>query len=322
VSLSRLATVGYGKVPCDPEFFRLESQPGLSVGLRRWVDAGHEDLAVKKRQAEADERGPVETAAFRFGLTMADSQDFLVGEIRPSRDKAGRNFPITLAAVVPLRPFGRCHYLVPFAFRDVWREISRTLDSFGGAESSDRVRGGFSDLVLGLPVTLRKIRKQFLQRLSDEKLASINGGSAAPDGGWTLPGVLGNMGQSLQPFLRSGSDDLGLGLSIPLSGGMERSCLQASFWAQFVSRAVKSKRLAPNMFLPAPDPVRKGSGDLLLLYREVGPGEYSWLLGGVGERAFHDMKAQNPPPAMLEGKVPIEAPDAALIDLLKAKWAK
>jgi len=315
--------VGYGKVPCGPEFFRLETAPGLSSFLRRWLDEGHESLAKKKwGEVEGGKRGEVETAAHYWVLATPEAKVFLVGEIRPSRGRGGRRFPMTAAAVVPIRPFLKRFHLIPFAFQEVWRQISKTLDQMIMATDEKGVLEAFSRLSVGLAQSPRKVNKKFLEEISQEKLSSIGGGSDSLGDGKTLQRILGNMGESLRPFFHSGRSDLGLGLRIPLVTSFERACLQASFWLQFIARSVDTRKLICSFFLPNTKQDDGGPAvrELLLFFRNVGPREYCWLMGGMGENAIHDLTATGAPDPSISGKEVFEQPTAHLSDLLNSQW--
>jgi len=324
LSLGRLPVVGYGKVPCGPEFFRLETVPGLSSFLRRWLDEGHESLAIKKwGEVEGGKRGEVETAAHYWVLATPEAKAFLVGEIRPSRGRGGRRFPLSVAVVVPIRPFLKRFHLIPFAFQEVWRQISKTLDKMIMATEENEVREVFSRLSVGLAQSPRKLNKKVLEAISQEKLSSLGGDANSPGDGPVLQRILGNMGESLRPFFQSGRSDLGLGLRIPLVTSFEGGCLQASFWLQFIARSVNTRKLICSFFLPntKPDNGVPAVRDLLLFFRNVGPREYCWLMGGMGENAIHDLTANGAPEPPLSGKEVLKEPTAHLSDLLNSQWS-
>jgi type VI secretion system protein ImpM len=83
----------YGKVGSQPDFLRAGAGAFCQSGLDRWLQEGVEALRTERTQL------PEEPTAF---LLAPGGSPAFVGVLAPSRDSAGRSFPLALFAELPV----------------------------------------------------------------------------------------------------------------------------------------------------------------------------------------------------------------------------
>jgi type VI secretion system ImpM family protein len=123
-------TLGYyGKLPLSPEFIHHRAAGPEIDELDQWLREGmyHAKLiggsSWSTDFAQAD--------AWSFLYFPRDPRRFLVGSLKPSRDKAGRDFPFVIYLFLNREEFPGRPWCAPMQFKDFFQQSHRLLSQVG-----------------------------------------------------------------------------------------------------------------------------------------------------------------------------------------------
>jgi len=114
-----------GKVPARADFVRLNHGSALAMAFDQWLEHNLEELLLAGKRS---------LPAARFMFTEGDGGGALVGALAPSRDKAGRAFPITLFAAAPPSVLSARPFAVPAASEPLLQAAEGFFDELGGLD--------------------------------------------------------------------------------------------------------------------------------------------------------------------------------------------
>ncbi|HEX4352525.1 MAG TPA: type VI secretion system-associated protein TagF, partial [Polyangiales bacterium] len=123
-----------GKIPSQPDFIREACSGELPDALDRWLV----EAAPLLHELDAIEKLPVA----RFCHASARSNRALIGVLGPSRDSAGRDFPVALFRELSLPPRARIAELLDAydGFLEEAQALYSELPSLSSAEVRERLR--------------------------------------------------------------------------------------------------------------------------------------------------------------------------------------
>lgn len=135
--LSRLrrqesAVLGFGKVPAWPEYLRCGVRGDVAGELENWLAKASEWGATHRGDVWKDLRA---SFPLQFVLRSIHTDAVVTGVIVPSADSVGRQFPLTIAAVVPVRGAGSTSHVAPLAFATFLEAAARELPRAAAASS-------------------------------------------------------------------------------------------------------------------------------------------------------------------------------------------
>jgi len=229
-----------GKLPTRAEYLPVPSWAPAFAELDAWLSSTMEWAAARAgaEWAERFARGAAHGFVFRAPASAPD--EVLCGALTPSRDSAGRQFPLALGVPLRLPPevVGRAE-LLPFVFETIWSEATRgLLDALetGKAELA-------SDLQLEPAADVAEAAQLYADWAAQLPLAELWAllGPALADPRATLRLLF----ETLAPLRRVERPETTLSLRLPLG---QASGLGLCFWLDLVRRALGWRQTVPNLF--------------------------------------------------------------------------
>lgn len=120
--------VALGKLPARAEYLPAPSSPASLAELDGWLSSAYEwaERTGGALFAEAFRHGAMHGFVVRPASDAPDS--LLAGAIAPSRDSAGRSFPLAVAAPLTMSPALLARpELLPFSLEELWAEATSAL---------------------------------------------------------------------------------------------------------------------------------------------------------------------------------------------------
>lgn len=237
---------GFGKLPSDAEFLYLGARSEAFARFDDWLTDGME-WALGKAGPEwpaCFRSGSARAFAFRTEVSVGRAA-FVIGALAPSQDRAGRLFPISVAAPVVLdADFCSAPELLPFAGESIWERTSvcaSTLRAGSGpgpfAElASEPVLGdhSFSDA--------QSAYSAWGGALAQSELWALISGSAELEG---LRRSLRFIAAAVEPHRQREPPATLLSLRLPLgAAGGAAVC----FWLDVVKRLIGWRNTVPSFF--------------------------------------------------------------------------
>jgi type VI secretion system ImpM family protein len=236
----------FGKLPSHADFLQVGPSSGLVAQFEAWLTDGVE-WAHAKNAANWDDafRGGTMRAFMYRGAAPGMEPALVVGALAPSRDEAGRLFPICVAVPVIVSPeFVTSAHLLPLACEGIWQVAGESLAALG------------SNLEGDLGAQLASLREPSIVSFSDAQGAYVGWGETLkvweldvlitgfeqPD---ALLGILRLVAEAVQPYRRQESPSTPLSLRLPLgAAGGAAVC----FWLDAVRRLVGWRTTVPSVF--------------------------------------------------------------------------
>jgi type VI secretion system protein ImpM len=234
-----------GKLPAFADFVRHNATARETLALDEWIQHGlyHAQQSMRSEWDASFENAP----AYSFIFWPENADRFLVGHLRPSRDRSGRRYPFVVSLLVDRLRYG-AKYIphAPAAFagflEDARRFVELALDGLDAREIAERVQA------LSLPVQpgmgeeeyREYLRGTTLRQFCTEVLGSFEGVEKAT--------VFESLADLLIPFRQRPIVRLSLGIRFPLSAAPGGSFLESSFWLDASMRMVKQQAVAPLVF--------------------------------------------------------------------------
>jgi len=272
----------FGKLPNRPDFVRINANHPAAIEFDDLIQRSFERWsAVPDWESGYEALEPVD-----FQYLSRDQRHVLVGVLKPSRDQAGRRYPMVAAAILPSESIDTYGAVSPIAyevFYDGLREqVGNAIDNSVEALScrqflEDQLRNQESaaaDLELAESVVGRFMTTQGAGRLNDLLVA------AEPPA--TLQQALLNIVFYLAHLRRFDHPATNQIVVLPLSGNKGEQALVASSWLSLLSALgwVKGSHnlwRGSYLFLRQPE----GSSQLVVSLGRMPDGFFGALLGGV-----------------------------------------
>ena len=125
----------FGKLPTALDFVRVNHDYPESIELDRWLQAGLQRLAAR---GQAWPPG-----ILQFVFVAPAARHALIGVVAPSRDRAGRRFPLTVYGRVPMTALAEGTALLPLASEEFVRGARAALEqleALGQSELTNALR--------------------------------------------------------------------------------------------------------------------------------------------------------------------------------------
>jgi len=234
-----------GKLPAFADFVRHNATARETLALDEWIQHGlyHAQQLLRTEWDSSFEKAP----AYSFVFWPENADRFLVGHMRPSRDRSGRRYPFVVSLLVDRLRYGaRNVHLTPTAFagflEDARQFVELAMNGLDAREIAERVQA------LSLPVESGSGEEAYRHFLHGTTLSDFCTGLFGSFDGPVKQTVFENLADVLLPFRQRPIVRLSLGLRFPLSTGSSRSCLETSFWLDASLRMVKQNAVAPLLF--------------------------------------------------------------------------
>lgn len=174
----------YGKLPNRADFVRINAHHPAVVGFDELIQRTLERLSLSQGWAESYDRcGPSS-----FQLTSGDLRHTLIGVLAPSRDQAGRRYPLMAAAISPSEVLAGHASVAPIAhevfFDGLRDQVCNAIDNSVEAlscrqflESQSHLNDlAAADLELASSVVNRFLSTESIARLDDLLTENGSGG--------------------------------------------------------------------------------------------------------------------------------------------------
>ncbi len=234
-----------GKLPAFADFVRHNATAREMLALDEWIQHGlyHAQQLLRAEWDTAFENAP----AYNFIFWPESADRFLVGHLRPSRDRSGRRYPFVVSLLVDRLRYGAEHVpLAPAAFsgflQDARRLVELAMDGLDAREIAERVQA------LSLPVQPGMGEEEYREFLRGTTLRQFCTEVFGSFEGEEKTTVFESLGDLLIPFRQRPIVRLSLGIQFPLSAASGSSSLESSFWLEASVRMVRQQVVAPLVF--------------------------------------------------------------------------
>lgn len=231
-----------GKVPWRAEYLPVPASAASFAAFDAWLTEATEwaVAAAGPGWPEAFSRGAMHGFIYRCATDSVDAA--LCGALAPSRDNAGRLFPLALGA--PLRLSSellRRPELLPFSLEGLWAEATTALADLMTAQSTERAH--LPSLSSGHDAEIAEAAQLYDEWVATLPLAELWAllGPALEDPAATLQMLC----EALAPIRNVERPKTTLSLRLPLGlAGGAALC----FWLDFVRRHVRWQSTVPSLF--------------------------------------------------------------------------
>jgi type VI secretion system ImpM family protein len=262
-----------GKLPAFADFVRHNATARETLALDEWIQHGlyHAQQLLQTEWDSSFENAP----AYNFIFWPENSDRFLVGYMRPGRDRSGRRYPFVVSLLVDRPRYGAKYvHLAPAAFavflKDARQFAELAMDGLDLREIARRVQA------LSLPVESGRGEEDYRQFLRGTTLRDFCKELFGSFDGPVKQTVFENLADILLPFRQRPIVRLSLGLRFPLSTASSRSCLETSFWLDASLRMVKQNAVAPLLFWTTGGSALGGAA--YLFFRPPSPKNFVYLI--------------------------------------------
>lgn len=236
---------GFGKVPALGDFVRVRSGVASMGALEGWVAEG---MALADARREADWptrylRGSVHAFVYRAGCGR--DAKLLAGILRPSRDAAGRLFPIVLGAELPREACGEVPALLPMLLGDFLEEADAVAGAAADATSQAQFESKASELTRPSFTAQPLVRRDFEHWCSTTPLAHAWSAVLGPSQVATAPELLMTLLECVSPLRGQEEPTTPLSLKLPLGIGGAAS---AAFWLHLIHSVARWRANVPTSF--------------------------------------------------------------------------
>lgn len=247
-----LGTPGvFGKVPKMGDFVRV----GKPVsGFETWLEAGMAWGAKKHGEAWQERFDAGAPHAFVFRSRPAEPRSseprtLVAGVMRPSRDRVGRRFPLTVYASLDEPWCSRVPHLLPLLLRDVLVSAMHVLSSADSAEDAsffeDAIKPALQPAVRSLDAAATSAEHAYTN-WSRTTLLRFAWSALFDEPESDAPLVaLKEIRESLAPFAQQENLSTPLGLRLPLGAG---GADLVAFWVDVVRRTARWRTTVPTFF--------------------------------------------------------------------------
>lgn len=225
----------FGKLPVSREFLVDGARELSESGFDKWVGEG---VGTAKARLGPRFDGMIMTfPIYRFTWVGGPSARFLVGQIEPSEDGAGRKHPISVFALPDLRRMLAAGPLMVAGLQPLHDAMSQLLERARQAESPTQVpeawRGAFMDLEPD-GQALRDLYLHFVTARTGADLWASVPGDGSP--GYRYQ-VMQALVETLTPMRGRDPGTYRFGIRFPLSARTPTAAaLEVCFWMDLTSR--------------------------------------------------------------------------------------
>jgi type VI secretion system protein ImpM len=133
------STLGYyGKLPLSAEFIRCRASGAEIDELDRWIREGM--FHAKSTLGPAWSMDFLKGDQWAFLYVPLDRSRFLAGLLKPSQDKAGREFPFLIYLLLERTEFHEIPWCAPMHFREFFVQSHRLLEDVGTETDLSRLQ--------------------------------------------------------------------------------------------------------------------------------------------------------------------------------------
>jgi type VI secretion system protein ImpM len=111
----------YGKLPTVLDYVRINHGSPAAIALDEWLSRALQDLTVAGQTFSS--------TRFRFLFAPQGGEQALIGVLGPSKDRAGRKFPLSVFATLPVRAIARSFASAPRAAATFFEAADALLDA-------------------------------------------------------------------------------------------------------------------------------------------------------------------------------------------------
>lgn len=241
------AVLGFGKVPAWPEYLRCGARGDVAAELENWLAKASEWGATHRGDVWKDLRSSL---PLRFVLRSIHADAVVTGVIVPSADSVGRQFPLTIAAVVPVRGGGATSHVTPLAFASFLEGATSELPRAATVSSPKDFESILGDL---RPPTFEDTAEHV--KRYDEWAARQPLGELLRHGLGDVevePSTLHTILEATSPFRGTEAPPTALSVRLPVGPEPFTNC----FWLHVIRAACRWKETVPGYFA--------GSSDMLV----------------------------------------------------------
>jgi type VI secretion system ImpM family protein len=299
-----------GKLPASADFLRIGAQTQAFQALFGWLIDG-----VQRAAARAGGQGAA-GGVLAFCYTSRGGATALGGALAPSRDQAGRRFPIAAASELLLDAELTQHpEALPLVLESVWATTSQLVIDLQAVDRAALDAAPLhADVDVDVPAALAAYRGWTRDLELDDFIELVFEGDAG-----RAAAAIALAADAVAPYVGVESPDTPLALRLPLGqAGGAAVC----FWIDLVVRLTGWRRTVPSFFWSHDG----ASGALLLHLGRVPPGVFSelWLPTGKSDEVCDlvapDSSFRSPQASRWERI--IGEPDQAVSELLRAAAAR
>lgn len=133
------STLGYyGKLPLSAEFIRCQASGAEIDDLDRWLREGM--YHAKSHLGSSWSRDFTQGDPWGFLYVPRHGKRFLIGLLKPSQDKAGREFPFLVYLLLEREEFHELPWCAPMHFKEFFAQSHRVLADVGAESDLARLQ--------------------------------------------------------------------------------------------------------------------------------------------------------------------------------------
>jgi len=240
------AFCAFGKLPTHADFVHVGAGSELFARFDDWltdsVEWAHARMGASWR--EAFRAGTMRAFMYR-GAGSGLEQPLVVGALAPSRDEAGRLFPMCLGrSLSPTAEFVRNPHLLPFACESIWQAAGESLAELGTNPALD-LSARLADLAEPNAVSFGDAASAYAAWGETMQLSEFVALVLGPGQVGALRAMLRLMSEAVQPHRNQELPSTPLSLRLPLgAAGGAAVC----FWLDAVRRLAGWRATVPSIF--------------------------------------------------------------------------
>lgn len=128
----------YGKLPLSAEFIRCQASGAEVDELDRWLREGM--YHAKSRLGSSWSKDFTQGNPWGFLYVPRQGRRFLIGLLKPSQDKAGREFPFLVYLLLEREEFHELPWCAPMHFKEFFAQSHRLLTDVGAESDLARLQ--------------------------------------------------------------------------------------------------------------------------------------------------------------------------------------
>jgi type VI secretion system ImpM family protein len=258
----------FGKLPLYADFVRFNASGRETLAFDQWL---HQGLFHGRSQFGAQWESVFENAPeYRLVFLPENAGRFLVGLLRPSRDKSNRKYPFSVSVLVDRPRYADTDGpLAPALFMDFFSQASQLVDRAAAGLDMQELGQQTEALSVASLDDLANLKMGYSQYLTRTTLQTFLSGSLGAFDGQKTKLLFANLTESVLPLRKHSASRFALGLRFPLSADESTIDHQACFWVQAALVMSGGLSIIPVMFW-TPD---KGAhrSYLFLFFRQPSP---------------------------------------------------
>jgi type VI secretion system protein ImpM len=258
----------FGKLPVFADFVRCNAAGRETIAFDQWLQQGlfHGRNYFGAQWDAIFEKAPT----YHFVFLPENAGRFLVGILRPSRDKSDRKYPFQISVLVDRPRFGDVNaHMVPIVFADFFDRACKLMEHALSGIGMQELYGQTEALAVSPADAFTQQSTKHSHYLEKTDLRSFLHACLGTAEEEKRDLVFANLTASMLPLRRHSAARFALGLRFPLSANDDLIGHQACFWAQVALRASGGSFFVPSMFWTCGE--KGGPGYLFLFFRQPSP---------------------------------------------------